>query len=112
MGSADYTIGTRIDAQLGAYIKGLSGEQRRDLIGGATGAFKARAEAFRDKYHFKTAPTPAPEAEDTPVLAPTLDDDELSPQEASRQANHKTGAKRKEHPDVHWSNSPPRPQKR
>jgi hypothetical protein len=57
VGSADWQIGTRTDAQLFGFLKAMTPEQRGALRGSSTGAFQARVDAFNQKYKMGTVVT-------------------------------------------------------
>jgi hypothetical protein len=56
-GTADYSVGTKTDAELYRSLKGMSAEQRGEFRGGATGAFRARVQAFLTKYNLEVSIT-------------------------------------------------------
>ena len=78
VGSADYQVGTRTDAQLFRFLSAMTPEQRGALRQGSTGAFQARVDAFNQKYKMGTVITvpevtiegSPPEPEETPLAEP------------------------------------------
>ena len=73
VGSADWQVGTRTDAQLFRFLKAMTPEQRGALRGSSTGAFQARVDAFNQKYKLSTGPS-APESSASAEQAPSSSD--------------------------------------